>query len=153
LSFPLCYDFEGNALSVNVFIKNLRKKGLKTLPEEPNKYNMIRPMCSVCNRNPCAANYYRNGIRHYRSKCEDCIRKKKKAKIKEPRWKKLGYSKKTACDLCGFKKTFDSQMLVFHVDGNLNNNELLNLRTVCLNCVEVLKHREVTWKRGDLEVD
>jgi hypothetical protein len=42
---------------------------------------------------------------------------------------------------------------VFHIDGNLTNVSFNNLRTICLNCVEVVKKKEVTWKRGDLQVD
>jgi hypothetical protein len=30
---------------------------------------------------------------------------------------------------------------------------MTNLRSICLNCVEVVKKKDVTWKRGDLEVD
>jgi hypothetical protein len=114
---------------------------------------MSRPICNVCNKNPCAANYYRNGVRHYRAKCEDCIRKNKNIKPKTPRWQTLGYTKKSSCDMCGFRRAYDSQMLVFHIDGNLNNNDLFNLRTICLNCVEVLKRKDTTWKQGDLEPD
>jgi hypothetical protein len=114
---------------------------------------MKRPICKVCNKNPCAANYYRNGVRYYRSKCEDCNKKIKKSKPTEPRWKRAGYNKKPTCDLCGFRKLYDSQSVVVHIDGNLNNNELVNLRTVCLNCVEVIKRKEPTWKLGDLEID
>lgn len=114
---------------------------------------MSRPICNVCNKNPCAANYYRNGVRHYRAKCEDCIRKNKNIKPKTPRWQTLGYTKKSSCDMCGFRRVYDSQMLVFHIDGNLNNNDLFNLRTICLNCVEVLKRKDTTWKHGDLEPD
>jgi hypothetical protein len=44
-------------------------------------------------------------------------------------------------------------MTVFYIDGDLKNNKLSNLRTICLNCVEVVKRKEVTWKRGDLQVD
>lgn len=55
--------------------------------------------------------------------------------------------------MCGFKRQYESQLIVFHIDGNLNNTELINLRTVCLNCIEIVKRRESNWKRGDLEVD
>jgi calcineurin-like phosphoesterase family protein len=44
-------------------------------------------------------------------------------------------------------------MMVFHIDGDLTNVSHHNLRTICLNCVEVVKRRDVTWKRGDLLVD
>ena len=114
---------------------------------------MMRPICKQCNRNPCLINYKRDDITHYRSMCDECGRKKVKQKPREPRWKKLGYKKKTACDLCGFKSLYPSQLTVFHIDGDLTNSVLSNLRSICLNCIEVVKKKEVTWKRGDLEVD
>ena len=74
-------------------------------------------------------------------------------KPRKPKWQGKGYKKKPTCDLCGFKSIFPSQITVFHIDGNLENATLTNLRSICLNCVEVVKRREVTWRRGDLEVD
>jgi hypothetical protein len=41
----------------------------------------------------------------------------------------------------------------FHIDGNLENIDLVNLRSICLNCVEIVKKKQVTWRRGDLTVD
>jgi len=98
-------------------------------------------------------NYIREDVTHYRSLCDECGRKKSKKKPRVPSWQKAGYKKKNTCDLCGFKSLFPAQMTVFHIDGKLENTELVNLRTVCLNCVEVIKRKEVTWRRGDLEVD
>lgn len=112
-----------------------------------------RPICKACNRNPCAINYKRNGVTHYRSICDQCGRKRNKLKLRVFTWEKSGYQKKTVCDVCGFKSLFPTQMTVFHIDGNLKNSNLNNLRTICLNCVEVVKKKEVTWKRGDLQVD
>jgi len=42
---------------------------------------------------------------------------------------------------------------VFHIDGNLEHIEHTNLRSICLNCVEVVKKKDVTWRRGDLQID
>lgn len=119
------------------------------------KYDMpaIRPICHGCNRNACAINYKREGITHYRSMCDECGRKKHKLKPRKANWAKSGYKKKTTCDLCGFKSLFATQITVFHIDGDLENIALNNLRSICLNCVEVVKKKNVTWKRGDLEVD
>ena len=108
----------------------------------------IRPICKVCNKQPCAVNYVKDDIKHYRSHCDDCGKKKVKVK-KISNWEKAGYKKKNICDNCGFK----ALMTVFHIDGNLKNTKFNNLRTICLNCVEVIKRKEVTWKRGDLQVD
>ena len=114
---------------------------------------MNRPFCQACNQRFCAINYYRNGIPYYRKRCETCIKKNKKIKPPAPRWQSNGYKKKATCDLCGFRSILQSQITVFHIDGNLDNIQLSNLRSICLNCVEVVKKKEVTWKRGDLEVD
>lgn len=117
-----------------------------------HKYTM-RPICNTCGKNHSAVNYNRAGVTHYRSMCDECGRKKNKLKPRSPKWQTKGYKKKAACDLCGFKSLFTSQMTVFHIDGNLENTDLVNLRSICLNCVEVVKKKEVNWKRGDLQVD
>lgn len=114
---------------------------------------MNRPICKVCNKNHCAVNYHRKGKTYYRSMCDNCGSNKEKKKPKMPGWQRAGYKKKPTCDLCGFRSLFATQMMVYHIDGNLENNNLFNLRTICLNCVEVVKRKEVTWRRGDLEVD
>jgi hypothetical protein len=112
-----------------------------------------RPICKECNKNYCAINYIRNGKTYYRRICDNCGKKKAKKKPIVPSWEKAGYKKKPHCDLCGFKSLYPSQMTVFHIDGDLNNVAFSNLRTICLNCIEVVKRKEVTWKRGDLTVD
>jgi hypothetical protein len=35
----------------------------------------------------------------------------------------------------------------------LNNSELINLRSICLNCIEVVKRRNTIWRIGEIEVD
>ena len=39
------------------------------------------------------------------------------------------------------------------IDGDLKNVSINNLRSVCLNCIEVVKKKEVNWKRGDLQIN
>lgn len=112
-----------------------------------------RPICPACNKNYKAVNYHRDGVVHYRSMCDECGRKKNKLKPRRSLWTRSGYKKKNHCDLCGFKSALASQITIFHIDGNLENIAVSNLRSICLNCVEVVKKKEVTWKRGDLEVD
>lgn len=112
-----------------------------------------RPICPHCNKNFCAVNYVKNDVTHYRSMCDECGRKKEKKKPRKANWTKSGYKKKATCDLCGFKSIFTSQITVFHIDGDLENILQSNLRSICLNCVEVVKKKEVNWKRGDLKVD
>jgi hypothetical protein len=114
----------------------------------------MRLFCTQCNRNPRAINYHHpNGKTYYRKICEECLRKKKNLPPYKPLWSKNGYKKKMVCDHCGFKCIFQSQMTVYHIDGNLENCALHNLRTICLNCVEVVKRKNINWKRGDLIVD
>lgn len=115
--------------------------------------NSKRPTCKLCNKNYCSVNYHRAGIIHYRSCCDECGRKKKKLKPRQSLWNKSGYKKKTLCDLCGFNSALATQITVFHIDGNLENINITNLRSICLNCIEVVKKKNVTWKRGDLKVD
>lgn len=114
---------------------------------------MNRPICPACNKNYVAPNYWKDEIRHYRSRCSGCISKNKKIRPPEPRWKTNGYKKKSTCDLCGFRSLLPSQIVVYHIDGNLNNSNLINLRSICLCCVEVVKRKHFTWKLGDLEID
>lgn len=114
---------------------------------------MMRPICKTCNKNFCAVNYKRNDITHYRSMCDECGRKKKKLKPRIANWQKSPYKKKPTCDLCGFKSLYPTQTTVYHIDGSLENVKFTNLRTICLNCVEVVKKTQVNWKRGDLQVD
>jgi hypothetical protein len=70
-----------------------------------------------------------------------------------PRWQAAGYKKKFVCDRCGFKSKYSAQLLVYHIDGNLHNTELYNLKTVCLNCVVDLQKQDLPWRPGDLEPD
>lgn len=110
-------------------------------------------MCKQCNKNFAAINYVRNSKKYYRSLCDECGKKKIKKKALKPAWETAGYKKKQLCDNCGFRSIYASQTTVFHIDGNLKNTDFYNLRTICLNCVEIVKRKELTWKRGDLTVD
>jgi hypothetical protein len=114
---------------------------------------MERPICPACNQRPCAVNYQRDNVTHYRSRCGYCISKQRKIKPAKPRWELAGYKKKPTCDRCGFKAKYAAQLIVFHIDGNLNNSGLRNLKTVCLNCVVDVKRADLPWRLGDLEVD
>lgn len=111
-------------------------------------------MCLACSQRPRAVAYTKsNGTSQYRKLCEHCIKRGKKLKPPEPKWKLAGYKKKPLCDRCGFKAKYSAQLLVFHVDGNLKNNNLRNLKTVCQNCVIEISKLDLPWKVGDLEPD
>jgi hypothetical protein len=114
---------------------------------------MERPICPACNQRSRAINCYKGDKVYYRSRCEYCIKKNRKIKAPEPRWKIAGYKKKATCDRCGFRSKYSAQLLVYHIDGNLNNTSLRNLKTVCLNCVEEIKRADIPWRPGDLQPD
>lgn len=113
----------------------------------------IRPVCRECGRNPCAPNYWRDGVRHWRTRCAACEAKRRGKTPPKAKWATGGYRKKSQCDLCGFKSKWSSQITVWHINGNLNDVALTNLRSVCLNCVEEVKRKLFTWNRGDLTPD
>ena len=117
-----------------------------------HKYSM-RPTCKACNQRPVAVNYRREDAVYYRKTCDNCIRRGRKEKAPVARWQSAGYKKKTACDRCGFRSRYASQLLVYHVDGRLTNTELSNLRTVCLNCVEEVKRLDIPWVPNQLQAD
>ena len=115
-----------------------------------------RPICGKCNGRPRAISYTRpSGRIQYRSLCEHCLKLKKTGKLSSAKssWQLRGYKKKSQCDLCGFKSRYSSQIVVHHVDGNLNNSDLINLRSVCLNCAEAVKRTHTIWKVGVLIPD
>jgi hypothetical protein len=110
-------------------------------------------MCTACNQRLVAVNYRRDDVTHYRTRCDHCIRRNKKIRPPEALWKKSGYKKKPTCDRCGFRAKYAMQLMVYHVDSNLNNSSLRNLKTVCQNCAVEIKKVDLTWAPGDLEPD
>lgn len=114
---------------------------------------MSRPLCRSCLQRPCAVNYYRDEVVHYRSRCENCNRKNRGLKPRKPRWQTGGYVKKMTCDLCRFRAKHGQQILVYHLDGNLDNVDLRNLRSICQNCAIDVARGDLAWRPGDLEPD
>jgi len=113
----------------------------------------MRPICPACNQRACAINCYRGDQVYYRSRCDYCIRRKRGLKPLQARWRAAGYKKKSQCDRCGFKAKFSAQLVVCHVDGNMNNTTVRNLKTVCQNCVIEISKADLPWQLGDLEPD
>ena len=112
-----------------------------------------RPLCSCRNR-PVAVNYKREGVTYYRSKCDKCLRLQKKLSITPiANWQKTGYKKKKNCEKCGFKAQHTIQLIVYHTDGDRNNNKIENLKTVCLNCAKLISIEGLGWAQGDLVPD
>ncbi len=114
--------------------------------------SMTRPLCAICNGNPAAINYHAGDKIRYRKICASCARKGKRIRI-SPAWIKAGYKKKLVCDRCSFKAKSINQMFVFHIDGNLKNNDWSNLRSVCANCRIDLNNSKTTWRESPLVPD
>ena len=114
---------------------------------------MNRPICAACSRRLAAINYIREGKTHYRTRCDNCTRRNRRKKSPVPRWQQNGFKKSTTCDRCGFHAVSGAQILVYHIDGNLNNSNLANLRCVCLNCTVEINRLDLPWKVGDLIED
>jgi hypothetical protein len=111
-----------------------------------NNYMENRLLCPICQHRPVAVNYVKEGKKHYRSRCDQCIRKNKKLKPQAPAWFRFGYRKKECCERCGFNAASGDQLNVFHVDGNLKNNDHNNLKTICLNCTQEVYRGRLPWK-------
>ena len=113
---------------------------------------MQRPLCLVCHGNPVAINYHSGDKIRYRKLCSVCIRKGRKNR-EVPAWVKAGYKKKLNCEKCNFKAKIASQIFVFYLDGNLKNNDWVNLRSVCANCRIELNSTKTTWRESPLVAD
>tara|TARA_B110000503_G_scaffold35378_1_gene57836 strand:- start:263 stop:574 length:312 start_codon:yes stop_codon:yes gene_type:complete len=100
---------------------------------------------------PAAINYKKDKKTYYRKRCEICNKHGINHGI--ARWEQRGYQKKDCCEKCGFKSKYPEQFNVFHIDGNLDNCRLNNLKTICANCQRVLQKEGVKWKQGDLVPD
>ena len=114
---------------------------------------MNRPICPDCRQRPRAVCYHKYDRVYYRSRCMQCLKKSQHKKIPKMRWQLNGYKKKATCDRCGFRAKYSAQLQVFHVDGNLNNSSLSNLKTICQNCAIEVKKADHAWRLGDLEPD
>lgn len=110
----------------------------------------MRPLCK-CGLRPCAVNYKKSNRTYYRSLCEICLAHGVYHGV--PRWFRAGYRVKTQCEKCGFKSPHTEIYRVFHIDGDLNNCRYSNLKTVCLNCAQILGKEGITWRQGDLVAD
>jgi hypothetical protein len=140
--------------SCRYLLANAKNSGVgRPLTKVHHKYPMQRPICQSCHQRSCAVNYIKQDVTHYRSKCENCTRKGRGLRPRDPRWKSAGYKKKPACDKCGFKSAHSEVFAVFHVDGDLNNCRPNNLKTVCANCQRVLHKEGIRWRQGDLVPD
>ena len=101
---------------------------------------MTNQVCNICQNNPVAVNYKRNGKTYYRKTCYYCNKKKKsETELPNQLLKKSGYKKKAVCDRCGFKSKTSAQMEIYYRDNNIYNVSLSNLRSYCSNCIIEIK--------------
>jgi len=115
--------------------------------------SMTRPLCAACRGNPVAINYRSGDKIRYRRVCSACARKGKRGKAPALAWQRAGYTKKLVCERCNFKCKNPAQMFVYYLDGNLKNNDWLNLKTVCANCSIDINSSKSGWKQSPLTPD
>lgn len=115
------------------------------------KPNENRPLCIECRIKPAGINYWKNGKAYFRKKCDSCIRQPSHERSKP--WERAGYKLKDQCEKCGYKSNHAEQFNVFHIDGDLTNCKIKNLKTVCANCQRILHKENIRWKQGDLIPD
>jgi len=113
----------------------------------------FRPLCRACGVKPAAVNYKKGTDVHYRTRCDSCTRKNRGLKPHNSAWRKAGYKKKPHCEKCGFKAKYKEQLFVYYIDGNLHNNILTNLKTICANCQFEVAREGLGWRQGDLIPD
>jgi predicted HNH restriction endonuclease len=87
----------------------------------------IRPMCE-CGKPVRSKGRTTSGNRLWDRKCSVC------------RWGTYTKFKKDYCEQCGFKALHRVQLDVDHIDGNHQNNDELNLQTLCANCHRLKTH-------------
>jgi hypothetical protein len=101
-------------------------------------------LCLICGRNPVAiAGKTSTGRLRFKRRCEECIKRSRAVRLNSFRDHILKH-KKSKCEECGFEAQHPCQLDVDHVDGNRENSDPSNLRTLCANC-----HRLKTQRNGD----
>lgn len=118
----------------------------------------IQGLCVVCKSNKqMSKGVCKKGInigkKIYRNCCLKCSLKnnperleknKKRIALKNRPW---FIYKKDYCENCKFIPIHTCQLDVDHIDGNKNNNDPSNYRTLCANC-----HRLKTFLNKDWEI-
>lgn len=103
----------------------------------------IDQLCTVCSKKRVTYHKHKSTI-YYDKTCADCRRKQKYGPLAtRVNYKYITY-KKSSCERCGFIPEHSCQLDVDHIDGNRNNNNPSNLKTLCANC-----HRIKTYENKD----
>lgn len=89
-------------------------------------------ICVVCRKRPQMS----KGDGRFRAECQPCHREIYQIKSVREHRKYV----EDKCDRCGFEPENICQLDVHHVDGNHQNNDPENLRTLCANCHRLYTH-------------
>ncbi len=107
-------------------------------------YNGGMDLCFICKKNPVAqAGKTKTGKQRFKHRCTECIARSRAIRLNYNRLAVLKH-KKSACEDCGFVAKHPCQLDVDHIDGNRENADPSNFRTLCANC-----HRLKTHINGD----
>lgn len=133
------------------------KRGTHKKPES----QFVQGTCIVCNKNKQQSSGScdkgkNKGKKIYKNTCTSCslkknivrtnkvrLRNKTRMKLRKYPWAE---HKKDYCENCGFIALHSCQLDIDHIDGNHNNNDSSNYKTLCANC-----HRLKTYICKDWE--
>lgn len=103
-----------------------------------------RPLCILCHIRLCKKNgISTNGFQKYEKYCHHCGKIVYNTRVgHNGRGRKYALHKKQNCERCGFIPIHLCQLDVDHIDGNRNNDDPINLQTLCANC-----HRLETYNK------
>ena len=93
-------------------------------------------MCIRCEENPAEVKNERQLLL-----CPVCRKANRAGRLNGNREFRLKH-KKTACEHCGFVALHPCQLDVDHIDGNRDNDDPSNFRTLCANCHRLKTHME-----------
>ena len=99
----------------------------------------------ICRKGPNA------GKKIYKNTCLPCSLKADPEKLKREQVRKnlrtrpWVFHKKDKCENCGFIPLHPCQLDVDHIDGNHDNNDPSNYRTLCANCHRLKTYINKDW--------
>jgi hypothetical protein len=120
----------------------------------PHKYYMHviqpkRPLCKYCGVSPAKSRgKSKLGYKIWHTMCSSCSRK-----LYNDDYKHLN-NKKNICEECNFKAIDACQLDLIYIDGDINNKDISNLKTLCANCSRLLsKNKSENRSILDITID